>query len=146
MNTPRSEQLAVVTDPSLRELAARGISRSHRKGTVIISEGDIGDTLYVILAGKVKIFVTGDDQREMILGTRGVGESVGEMSMDGGVRSASVVCVEDSTFSILTRKTLIETMRANPEFAISMISVLISRTKFFSAGGENGECGRPFLA
>jgi CRP/FNR family cyclic AMP-dependent transcriptional regulator len=124
-----TDMLSTLADPMSRELAGCGVVRTYRKGVVVINEGDIGDTVYVILKGKVKIFVTDEDQREMILDTRGVGESVGEMSMDGGVRSASVMCVEDCTFSILTRKTLNDAIRANPEFAITMMSILISRAR-----------------
>jgi CRP/FNR family transcriptional regulator, cyclic AMP receptor protein len=121
--------LAAVADPMLRELASLGPTRSYRKGTVIISEGDPGDSVYIILSGRVKIYVSDDDLHEMILDTRGAGEYVGEMSMSGGVRSASVACMEDSVFSVLTRRTLSEFIKANPDFAMSMISTLISRVR-----------------
>jgi CRP/FNR family cyclic AMP-dependent transcriptional regulator len=118
-----------VADPTLRELASLGAVRSYRKGAVIINEGDSGDTVYIILSGRVKVYVSDDDLHEMILATRGAGEYVGEMSMTGGIRSASVVCLEDSTFSVLTRKTLGEFIRANPDFAMSIIATLISRVR-----------------
>jgi len=124
-----SSSIEAVGDAALRQLASLGAIRSYRKGSLIISEGETGDTLYIILSGKVKIYVSDEDLREMILYTRGPGEYVGEMSMSGGVRSASVACLEDSTFSVLTRKTLAEFIGANPEFAMSMIFTLISRVR-----------------
>jgi CRP/FNR family cyclic AMP-dependent transcriptional regulator len=124
-----TSDVAAVADPTLRQLASLGAMRSYRKGAVIINEGDSGDTVYIILSGRVKVYVSDDDEHEMILATRGAGEYVGEMSMSGGLRSASVVCLEDSTFSVLTRKTLGEFIRANPDFAMSMISTLISRVR-----------------
>jgi CRP/FNR family cyclic AMP-dependent transcriptional regulator len=118
-----------VGDPMLRQLATLGTVRAYRKGTVVINEGDIGDTVYIILSGRVKIYVSDEDQHEMILYTRGPGEYVGEMSMSGGVRSASVACLDDSAFSVLTRKTLGDFIGANPDFAMSMIFTLISRVR-----------------
>jgi CRP/FNR family cyclic AMP-dependent transcriptional regulator len=73
--------------------------------------------------------VSDDEMREMVLDTRGAGEYVGEMAMGGGSRSASVECMEDSTFAVLTRKTLAEFVKANPDFAMSMILTLISRVR-----------------
>ncbi|HZP86231.1 MAG TPA: Crp/Fnr family transcriptional regulator [Burkholderiales bacterium] len=124
-----ARNIASIADPTLQELASLGIVRSYRRGTTVINEGDIGDTVYVILAGKVKVFVSDDDLREMILGIRGAGEYVGELSISGGVRSASVICLEDCTFSIVTRKTLSDFIRVNPDFAMNMISSLISRVR-----------------
>ena len=123
------DPLSVVADPALRELAALGPVRSYRKGSVIINEGDLGDTVYIILSGKVKVYVSDDELREMILDSRGPGEYVGEMAMSGGSRSASVACLEDSTFAVLTRRTLSEFIRANADFAMSMILTLISRVR-----------------
>jgi len=124
-----SDSLQAVADPALRELAALGPVRPYRKGTVIINEGDNGDTIYIILSGRVKVYVSDDEQREMILDARGPGEYVGEMAMSGGSRSASVACLEDSSFAVLTRRTLSEFVKANPDFAMSMILTLISRVR-----------------
>jgi CRP/FNR family cyclic AMP-dependent transcriptional regulator len=120
---------SAVADPALRELAALGPVRAYCKGTVIINEGDMGDTVYITLSGRVKIYVSDDEMREMILDTRGPGEYVGEMTMGAGSRSASVACMEDITFAVLTRRTLSEFVKANPDFAMSMILTLISRVR-----------------
>ena len=56
--------IASISDPMVRELATRGQTRSFPKNTVIINEGDRGDSLFVILSGKVKVYVSDDDGRE----------------------------------------------------------------------------------
>ena len=48
--------IAALESPNLRELAARGRVQSYRKDVVIIQEGDYGDTLHIILSGRVKVF------------------------------------------------------------------------------------------
>ena len=84
----RIENLA---DPLVRELARGGQVRSMARNTIFIDEGDKGDSLFVILSGRVKVFVADADGREMVLDFHGPGDYVGEMSLDGRPRSASVI-------------------------------------------------------
>lgn len=129
MNAPSQSQLAVLPEGAVRQLAAHGQVRSFRKNAVVINEGEVGDSLYVILSGRVKIFVADGEGREMILDAFGPGDVVGEMTLDGGPRSASVICTEQSTFSILTKAELREAIVASPDFALQLISTLICRMR-----------------
>ena len=79
---------------------------------MIINEGDRGDTLFVILSGKVKVYVSDDDGREMILDMHDAGEHVGEMFLDGRPRSAFVMTLEPTTCSVLSRDELRRRSRA----------------------------------
>jgi len=72
--------LESITDPMVRELAQGGQRRSIARGTVFIHEGERSDSLFVILSGRVKVFVADNDGREMVLDTYGPGRYVGEMS------------------------------------------------------------------
>ena len=98
--------IAALESPNLRELAARGRVQSYRKDVVIIQEGDYGDTLHIILSGRVKVFATGENDREVVIDAHGPGEFIGEMSLDGGPRSASVMTTEPTVCSVVTRVTL----------------------------------------
>ena len=129
MNAPSQPQLAALPEGAVRQLAAHGQIRSFRKNAVVINEGEAGDSLYVILSGRVKIFVADGEGREMILDTLGPGDVVGEMTLDGGPRSASVICTEPSTFSMLTQAVLREAIVASPDFALQLISTLICRMR-----------------
>lgn len=108
---------------------SRGRIRSFRKGVVIIQEGDCGDTLYIILAGRVKVFATGADEREIVLDTHGPGEYVGEMALDGGPRSASVITLEPTTCSVVTRAELREHIKQNPDIAFDLLAKVIRRAR-----------------
>ena len=129
MNAAAIPELANLQDDVLREIAARGQVRKFQKNAVIIQEGDAGDSLYVILSGKVKVYASDDNGREVIIEIFGPGEYVGEMVLDGGPRSASVMTLEPSVFSVLTRNELREHIAQNPDFAIYLISRLIKRTR-----------------
>jgi len=121
--------LASLESPSLRDLAARGRVQSFRKDVVIIQEGDYGDTLYVLLAGRVKVFATGDNDREVVIDTHGPGEYIGEMALDGGPRSASVMTLEPTVCSIVTRVTLRDHIAQHPDFAFDLLAKLIRRAR-----------------
>jgi CRP/FNR family cyclic AMP-dependent transcriptional regulator len=132
------EQLvAAIGDPMVRELASRGQVRSFPKNTVIINEGDRGDSLYVILAGRVKVYVSDDDGREMVVNQLGAGDYVGEMSLDGQPRSASVMTLEPTTCAVLTRDALRAAIAANPDVAMNLINILIERARIATDSVKN---------
>jgi CRP/FNR family cyclic AMP-dependent transcriptional regulator len=121
----------------VRELAARGQVRTFPKNAVIINEGDRGDSLYVILSGKVKVYVSDDDGREMILDIYGPGDYVGEMALDGRPRSASVMTLEPTSCSVVTRDELRNAISANPDVAMALISTLIDRARIATDNVKN---------
>ncbi len=126
---PSSVQLAAISDAFVRELAGLGRVRSYPKNTVFITEGDSSDSVFVILSGKVKAFVSDSEGHELILNTQGPGDYVGEMALDGKPRSASVVTLEPSTFSVVQREPLRDAIRRNPDFALDMIGKVIERAR-----------------
>jgi CRP/FNR family cyclic AMP-dependent transcriptional regulator len=127
--SPGAAQLKSISDPFVRELAALGRLRSYPKNTVFITEGDSSDSVFVILAGRVKVFLSDTEGHEMILDTQGPGEYVGEMALDGKPRSASVMTLEPSTFSVVARDPIKEAIRRDPDFALDMISKIIDRAR-----------------
>jgi CRP/FNR family transcriptional regulator, cyclic AMP receptor protein len=126
-----------VLPPPLRTLAARGTPRSYRKGTLIIEEGTQGDTLYLLLAGRVKAFSSDARGRELVYGVYGPGDYFGEMSLDGGPRSASVIADSACTCAVLTRQTLREHIKAEPEFAFELIARVIRRARLATQGARS---------
>ena len=122
-------ELEVLTDDVLREIAALGQIRKFQKNVVIIQEGDVGESLYIILAGKVKVYASDDNGREVVIDTYGPGEYVGEMVLDGGVRSASVMTMEPSSFAVVSRVDLRQHISRHPDVGIFLISRLIKRTR-----------------
>ena len=123
------KELSTLTDDILRDLAARGQLRKVPKNTVIIKEGAPGDSMYIILAGRVKVYSEDGHGKEVILATLGPGEYVGEMVLDGGPRSANVITLEPSTFAVVSRATLREHLREDPDFAVYLVSQLIQRAR-----------------
>ena len=115
--------------PSLRLLAARGITRSYRKGVVLIEEGSVGDNLYLILSGSLRAYSSDVRGREITYGVYGPGEYVGEMSLDGGPRSASVISEVASRLVMVTRASLLTHISEHPEFAFELLTKVIRRAR-----------------
>lgn len=115
--------------PSVAALAGRGEPRHYRKGMLLIQEGDQGDTLYIVLQGRLRAFAVGDNGREITYGTYGAGEFIGEMSLDGGPRSASVETLEWTVCAVVTRTTLEQHLAAEPAFAFELLSKVIRRAR-----------------
>jgi CRP/FNR family transcriptional regulator, cyclic AMP receptor protein len=123
-----SSPLDVLPEP-LRLLAQRGELKRYRKGHLLIEEGEQGDTIFVILSGRVRVFGSGDKQREITHGTYGAGEYLGEMSLDGGPRSASVETLEPCACAVVTRQTLQAHIAEHPEFAFDLLAKVIRRAR-----------------
>ncbi len=133
MNATRTsaahEKLLDALTPALRALALRGTIRAYAKNNTIINEGEMGDLLFVLLQGNVKVFATDADGREITYGTIHAGDYFGEMSLDGGPRSASVMTLEPCVCSAVTRMAVREHLAEEPEFALDLVAHVIGRAR-----------------
>lgn len=116
-------------DALLRDIAAKGGVKRFPAHTVIMHEGDEADSLFIILGGRVKIYASNASGKEVILGTQGAGEYVGELALYGGARSASVVTLEATTCAVVAGAQLREFIVDHPDFAIHLIRRLIHRVR-----------------
>lgn len=123
------EKLVTGVSPSLRALAQRGTVRNFKKGSVVINEGDDGESLYVLLQGSVKVYATDENGREITYGVINAGDYFGEMSLDGGPRSASVITLEPCVCSVVTRAAMREHLADEPEFALDLVAQVIRRAR-----------------
>lgn len=121
--------LAQVSDPGMRMLASLGWLQRMAPHTIFVSEGDPGDSAYVILSGRVKVFASDENGNEIVLNVCGPGSCIGDMSLDGGPRSASVMTMDRVTCAVVARETLREAIARDSEFALRLITMLIHRNR-----------------
>jgi CRP/FNR family cyclic AMP-dependent transcriptional regulator len=124
-----ADPFAPLTQETLRAMASSGVVRTFPKNAVLIHEGDTGDSLFVVLSGKVKVYASNEAGREVVIDFHGPGEYVGELSLSGAPRSASVITVEPTTCAVVNRAHVREFIVAYPDFALHLIEKLIERTR-----------------
>lgn len=118
-----------LSDTELQALAAEGVIKAFPKNAIIVSEGDETDSFYVIISGRVKVFVSDEEGREIVLATQGPGDYFGEMVLDGGPRSASVITTEGSRFAVIPEQKFHEFLLTHRAFSTHLIEKLIRRTR-----------------
>ena len=97
---------------------------------VLFHAGDVGDAMYVIERGKVRICVRAADGHEVTLTELGRGDFFGEMALlDGQQRSANAVIAEDARLAVLSREHFLSFMRSSPDLALKMLTALANRLR-----------------
>jgi CRP/FNR family cyclic AMP-dependent transcriptional regulator len=124
---PSPDELLDVID--LRDFAQHAVTRTFPKNTVVVSEGDRTDSLYIIVSGKVKIYVSDETGKEIVLNESGPGEYFGEMVLDEGPRSASVMTLEPTRFLVVPKEDFREFLAKSPDFSLHLIRKLIKRVR-----------------
>ena len=107
------------------------------KNAVIINEGDRSDSIFIIAAGRVKVFLHGDDGKEVVLNVHGPAEYFGELTLDEGPRSASVATLETSKFYVTTKAKFKQFLSAHPDFALKLINRLMHRVRALTENVRN---------
>jgi CRP/FNR family transcriptional regulator, cyclic AMP receptor protein len=120
---------AHLDEQALRGLAPGGAVRSYAKNVVIVSEGDMTDSLYVVLAGRVKAFVSDENGREAVVNTIGVGDYFGELVLDGGPRAASIMTLEPCRLYVIPQADVERLLGGNPAFAHDLLHKLIGKVR-----------------
>ena len=119
-----------MNDQELDVIRSLAIEKSYPKNAVVLTEGEIGDSLYMIESGRVKVFIGDEDGREIILKLLGPGHFFGEMAMiDQQPRSASVTTQEASTLLVLTHAAFEACVERAPRIANMVLRVLAQRVR-----------------
>jgi len=119
----------VLSEADLREIAKRAVTRTFPKNTVVVSEGDRTDSLYIVVSGRAKVYVSDEKGKEIVLNDAGPGEYFGEMMLDEGPRSASVMTTEPTRFLIVPKEDFSEFVAKSPEFSLHVMKKLIRRVR-----------------
>lgn len=115
------------------EVAALGLlcrERTFTRGSVIVSQGDPGDAMFLIAQGQVKVAVLAEDGREVILAVHAEGGFFGEMALlDNEPRSAHVIAMTDATLLQLRREEFRSRLRSSSELAVALLAELSRRLR-----------------
>lgn len=123
--------------PDLQKLASLGKLKSFKKGELIFKDGDNGDGLYILLEGRIRAFGSSVSGKEITYGYVLAGAYFGEMTLDGGKRSANVEALEPSQCAIVSNAQLVTFMQEHPSFGTEMLHTVIARARQSTDNARN---------
>lgn len=118
-------------------MAKDGHLRRYKKRALIISEGDFGSSLFVLLEGTVRIFSRDENEHELDFGLLEAGSIFGEMALQGGTRTAAVEAASNCLCAEVPYATLKARLSENPDFAFFLISTLVGRSRSATESAKN---------
>jgi len=146
MNTPidtsvsllgQVELFSHLTLEQLEQLAAQTRELSFRKHAVLMNEGDPGESMFIVKSGSVKVFLSDEDGRELVLYEQGVGAVLGDIALlDDEPRSASVMSLEPVTALMIGKQAFADCLRESPETALNIIRSLTVRLRDATEGSR----------
>ncbi len=110
-------------------------ARSVRAGSEVCHKGDKGSQVFVILRGRLKVVTTSAEGDDIVFGLMDPGEVFGELALlagTGGVRTATVVAVDECELLVLDRREFVPFLRAHPDAAIKLLETLSERVRRIS--------------
>jgi len=121
---------SVLPENQLALLVKEVSRKSYPRGTAIIAAGDVTDSLYVIISGRLKVMISDDEGREVILAILGPNEFFGEMGLiDDAPRSASVVAIEACEVLALSKRDFKKCLEENFEMAMTVMRGVVKRLR-----------------
>lgn len=117
-------------DDDLQSLISATTRRKFPKEGVVFFEHDLGDALFMIVSGRVKVTILSDDGRETILAVLSDDDFFGEMSLlDNEPRSATAIAMQDTEMVVLRQRDFLSIVEKRPRVAINLLAVLSSRLR-----------------
>jgi CRP/FNR family transcriptional regulator, cyclic AMP receptor protein len=125
-------------DNEVAQIIDQCVTKTCKKDQVILVEEELGQTLFIILKGTVKISRTSEEGREVILTILKAGDFFGELSLlDGKGRSATVVSMEDAELLALRRSEFLLLLERYPQISVELLKVMADRLRKCDVQIEN---------
>ena len=117
-------------EEQLRMLAQVVTRRSAARSSTVLAAGDLTDSLYIVLSGRLKVMMSDAEGKEVILSILGPGEFFGEMGLiDDSPRSASVVAIEACELLSIAKRDFKKCLAENFEMAMAVMRGLVRRLR-----------------
>lgn len=115
---------------SIDDLVRRSTLRSGNARSALVSQGEPGVGLFIVVSGRVKIVVLGDNGREITLSVLRAGEVFGEVPLlDHSPSTATVIAQSDAQVVCLSREAFKEHLQANPRTALNLLDEMARRQR-----------------
>ncbi len=122
----------------LEAVASIAVFKDLRRGETIFSEGDVGNGLYAVTGGRIKIYRLSPDGKEQVFHIFGPGEPFGEVALfEGRSFPANAVALEKSRVVFFPRAAFVRLITQTPSLALNMLGMLSMRLRKFAALVDN---------
>ena len=122
--------LSVLSEGELALLARVVARKSYARGSQILVAGNPTDSLYILISGRVKVFMSDLDGKEVILAILEPNEFVGEMGLiDNSPRSANVVALEPCEVVCISKPDFRRCLADNFDMAMTVMRGLVKRLR-----------------
>ncbi|HEY9100829.1 Crp/Fnr family transcriptional regulator [Chitinimonas sp.] len=127
-----------LSDEELSHIEASATAKTYPKGTIIINEGDPGSSMFLLMQGRLKVFVSDSNGKEYVLAVLGPGEYVGELALlDDEPRTASVETEEQSAFLVIQKEDFLSLLHNHPNIQFKVLVSLVRRTRQLTEAVKN---------
>ena len=121
-----------VDDDKLQRLAAHSKLRQFAAGSQILRQGDTGDSMLVIISGRVRVVGRAPEPRsaEVLLRELGPGEICGELTLvDGLPRASTVLAITRTRCLFVPRRDFLTTLSEHPNLSLRLASMIAGRLR-----------------
>ncbi len=126
----RAPLFAALPISAIEDLSMRVAVRRVNAAANVVAQDEAGDSVFVIMTGRVKVVLFGDSGREVTLSVLRPGDSFGEMALfDGAARSASCIAMEPCALLVLSREDLMRHIQAHPRTAMNLLGEMARRLR-----------------
>ena len=126
----RAPLFAALPISAIEDLTGRVAVRRVAVNAAVVNQDEPGDSMFVIMSGRVKVVIFGESGREVTLSILRPGDSFGEMSLfDGQARSANCVAIEPTTLLVLAREDLLKHLQTHPRTSLNLLGEMARRLR-----------------
>ncbi len=126
----RAPLFAALPISAIEDLTSRVQVKRVGAQATVVSQDEPGDSMFIIMSGRVKVVIFGENGREVTLSILRSGDAFGEMSLfDGATRSANCIAMEPTTLLVLSREDLLGHLSNHPRTALNLLGEMARRLR-----------------
>ncbi len=127
-----------LTKEEIAMISSHAKVKSYKRHQSIIAKGDQTDSLYLVLKGRLKVFISDKEGKEVILAFLEAGDYFGELALlDREPRSASVATTQESKLAHISRKDFEKVLKTNNQIALNLLATLARRNRLLASNVGN---------
>ncbi|TPW17833.1 MAG: CRP/FNR family transcriptional regulator cyclic AMP receptor protein [Halothiobacillaceae bacterium] len=124
---------ANLSEDALALLAQHLVVKSYPKNAILVNEGDATDSMFIIQSGRVKVYLSDEEGKEVMLNIHSEGEYFGEIALlDERPRSASVMTLTDCRLWMISKQDFEAWLKQHPSVSLILLRDLASRLRLLT--------------